>query len=89
MVCGFSAASRLQWGSLSNAVTIDWRTPDRLSGGRIRLEILFSISIQTVVVWALGLTLMDWFTCYAAFALNWSPLQYGDHAWSGPDGEAR
>jgi fatty acid desaturase len=50
--------------------------------GRIRLEILFSLCIQAAVIWALDLSLAGWLTCYAAFALNWSSLQYADHAWS-------
>ena len=34
---------------------------------------------------ALDLNLLGWGLCYAAFALNWSSLQYADHAWSGRD----
>ncbi|HKI06645.1 MAG TPA: fatty acid desaturase [Thermoanaerobaculia bacterium] len=50
--------------------------------GRMRLEILFSISMQAAMVWALDLSFAGWLACYAAFALNWSSLQYADHAWS-------
>lgn len=50
--------------------------------GKIRLEILFSILVQAGIWWALGLNLWGWGMCYAAFALNWSSLQYADHAWS-------
>lgn len=50
--------------------------------GRIRLEILFSLAVQATMFWALDLSLAGWLTCYAAFALNWSSLQYADHAWS-------
>jgi fatty acid desaturase len=50
--------------------------------GRIRLEILFSFAMQAAMIWALDLRLGGWLTCYAAFALNWSSLQYADHAWS-------
>jgi fatty acid desaturase len=53
--------------------------------GRIRLEILFSILMQATMVWALDLSLAGWLACYAAFALNWSGLQYADHAWSSRD----
>jgi fatty acid desaturase len=50
--------------------------------GRIRLEILFSLAMQAAMIWALDLSLAGWLCCYAAFALNWSSLQYADHAWS-------
>lgn len=52
---------------------------------KIRLEILFSFAVQALMIWALDLTLTGWLTCYAAFALNWSGLQYADHAWSERD----
>lgn len=53
--------------------------------GRIRLEILFSLAVQAAMVKLLDLNLMGWLTCYGAFAVNWSSLQYADHAWSGRD----
>jgi fatty acid desaturase len=53
--------------------------------GRIRLEILGTLAIQATLAWALDLTLVGWLTCYAAFAVNWSSLQYADHAWSARD----
>ncbi|MCB1192699.1 MAG: fatty acid desaturase [Leptospiraceae bacterium] len=49
---------------------------------QIRLEILFTIFIQTSVFVLLGISFSDWFLCYFAFALNWCSLQYADHAWS-------
>jgi fatty acid desaturase len=49
---------------------------------RMRLEILFSLAVQAAAWVALDLTLAGWAACYAAFALNWSALQYADHAWS-------
>jgi fatty acid desaturase len=33
----------------------------------------------------LGLDWTTWLTCYWAFGLNWSSLQYTDHAWSTRD----
>ncbi len=33
----------------------------------------------------LDLDLVGWLACYWAFALNWSSLQYTDHAWSPRD----
>ena len=50
--------------------------------GRMRLEILFSLAVQTVAWISLDLTATGWAACYAAFAINWSALQYADHAWS-------
>ena len=49
---------------------------------KIRLEILLSILIQVSIFLLLDLSLIGWFACYAAFAVNWSSLQYADHAWS-------
>ena len=53
--------------------------------GTIRAEILFTLAMQAIITWTLGLTAAGWLTCYAAFALNWSSLQYADHAWSTRD----
>ena len=50
--------------------------------GKIRLEILFTIALQVSVVLLAGVTWWGWLLCYAAFAVNWSSLQYADHAWS-------
>lgn len=52
---------------------------------RIRLEIVFSLLVQAALWTALDLNLAGWGLCYGAFALNWSSLQYADHAWSGRD----
>lgn len=50
--------------------------------GRIRLELLFSAGVQAGLFWLLDLSLTGWLLCYAAFAVNWSSLQYTDHAFS-------
>lgn len=55
---------------------------DTASGTAIRLEILLSASLQFGAAWALGVTPAAWLVCYGAFAVNWSALQYADHAWS-------
>lgn len=47
--------------------------------GRIRLEVLFSIAVQAALI---SFGCKTWLACYAAFALNWSSLQYADHAFS-------
>ena len=48
----------------------------------LRAEALLTLGVQAGLVWALGLTASGWALCYAAFAVNWSALQYADHAWS-------
>jgi fatty acid desaturase len=58
---------------------------DGLAGApalRMRLEIVFSALLQAAAWWVLDLSATGWLACYAAFALNWSALQYADHAWS-------
>lgn len=47
-----------------------------------RAEVFFVLLWQIGLGWALGLSWSGWFLCYAAFAVNWSSLQYADHAWS-------
>lgn len=54
-------------------------------GVRLRLEIAFSLGVQLLLFFGLGLTLAGWSACYAAFALNWCALQYTDHAWTARD----
>lgn len=49
---------------------------------RIRLEVLLTIAIQATLFLALDLRFSAWLACYAAFAINWSSLQYADHAFS-------
>jgi fatty acid desaturase len=48
----------------------------------IRCELLFTIAVQCALFFALDLSLAGWAICYAAFAINWSSLQYTDHAFS-------
>ena len=48
----------------------------------IRLEVLSVIVFQAGMFWLLDLSILGWALCYAAFAVNWSALQYADHAWS-------
>jgi fatty acid desaturase len=55
---------------------------DALPWLKPRLEILFSFAFQGVLFWALDLTFAGWLACYAAFAFQWSGLQYADHAFS-------
>ncbi len=55
---------------------------ENVSGSTVRLEILLTAGIQAAMAWALDLSPAGWICCYAAFAVNWSSLQYADHAWS-------
>jgi hypothetical protein len=50
--------------------------------GRVRLEILLTAGVQALAWTALDLSFSGWVACYVAFAVNWSALQYADHAWS-------
>ncbi|HXO70673.1 MAG TPA: fatty acid desaturase [Bradyrhizobium sp.] len=47
-----------------------------------RRDAAFSILVQAGLIIGLGLTWSGWFLCYAFFAVNWSSLQYADHAFS-------
>ena len=50
--------------------------------GRIRGEILLTLLVQSACIYCLHLTFFGWLLCYGCFAVNWSSLQYADHAWS-------
>ena len=50
--------------------------------GRVWLELLCSAAVQVSLWYLLDLSWVGWLACYWAFALNWSALQYVDHAWS-------
>jgi fatty acid desaturase len=54
---------------------------------RIRLEVIFTASVQVLLFWSLHLHWSGWLACYAAFAINWSSLQYADHAFSPLDAQ--
>jgi fatty acid desaturase len=45
----------------------------------------FTFALQAALWVVLGLDWVTWLACYWAFALNWSSLQYTDHAWSPRD----
>ena len=48
----------------------------------VRLEVGSVVIFQAGLFWLLDLSIPGWALCYAAFAVNWSALQYADHAWS-------
>jgi fatty acid desaturase len=53
--------------------------------GKAWLEAAFTFAFQIAMGLALGLDWIGWIACYWAFGLNWSSLQYTDHAWSPRD----
>lgn len=55
---------------------------DKLDQQGARLDVLFSLAFQSALILGLGLSWKGWILCYAAFAFNWSSLQYADHAFS-------
>lgn len=75
-----SRDSRL-WGTSGADAMLSGFDAD-VPAARIRLEVLFSFAFQAALFLGLGLSLAGWAACYAAFALNWSSLQYADHAFS-------
>jgi fatty acid desaturase len=46
------------------------------------VEVIFGIVLQIAVFHLFKISWTGWGLCYAAFAINWSSLQYADHAWS-------
>jgi hypothetical protein len=51
----------------------------------MRLEVIFIILVQVSLFYFLNLKFTDWLLCYLGFALQWSGLQYADHAYSPRD----
>ncbi len=47
-----------------------------------KMEILGAIVFQILICYSLDISLLAWVICYAAFAFQWSSLQYTDHAFS-------
>ncbi len=56
--------------------------------GRVWPQVLFTFALQALLWWGLALDWTGWLACYWAFGVNWSSLQYTDHAWS-PRARAR
>jgi fatty acid desaturase len=52
---------------------------------RLWPEALLTFGLQTLLWLGLDLSWGGWLACYWAFGLNWSSLQYADHAWSPRD----
>jgi fatty acid desaturase/membrane-associated phospholipid phosphatase len=49
---------------------------------RVRGEVALAIALQAAMIRLFDLGPGGWLLCYGAFALNWSSLQYADHAFS-------
>lgn len=60
---------------------------DALPAVPARLELVGSAALQLALAFALDLSWTGWLACYAAFGLNWSSLQYADHAFSPLDNQ--
>ncbi|HSH74611.1 MAG TPA: fatty acid desaturase [Longimicrobiales bacterium] len=58
---------------------------NRQPRARVWLELVGTALVQLTLWLTLDLTLVGWLACYWAFGLNWSSLQYVDHAWSERD----
>jgi fatty acid desaturase len=56
-----------------------------VSPATVRLDVALSIAIQAALIYLLDISLAGWLLCYACFAVNWSSLQYTDHAFSALD----
>jgi fatty acid desaturase len=52
---------------------------------RVWPQVLFTVTLQALLCWSLALDWIGWLACYWAFGVNWSSLQYADHAWSPRD----
>lgn len=57
----------------------------RADVGRIRLEVLFTITFFAFLFWLFELTVGSTLILYACFSLNWSTRQYIGHAYSKRD----
>ncbi len=48
--------------------------------GPVWREGLLTLAVQLALIFGLDLTLTGWLACYWAFGINWSSVQYTDHA---------
>ena len=53
--------------------------------GRVWREGVFTLALQALLFALLDLSFMSWLVCYWAFGVNWSSVQYTDHAESPRD----
>jgi fatty acid desaturase len=52
---------------------------------QVRRDVAATVTIQFLIIWTFDVSLLGWCLCYGFFALNWSSLQYADHAFSALD----
>lgn len=52
---------------------------------KMRLEVLFTILFQLSIFYFFNFSFKGWILCYIGFAIQWSGLQYADHAYSARD----
>lgn len=76
-----AARSGSAWASQTSAAAMAAGAADVPAAG-LRRDVLVAACVQALLAWGLGLTPTGWAACYAAFALQWSALQYADHAFS-------
>lgn len=69
-------------GSLQSGAANYIGTIDRLPPISSRLEVGVTWLFQAILFVVLDLNAQGWLLCYAAFGLQWSSLQYTDHAFS-------
>lgn len=53
--------------------------------GRVWPQGLVTLATQAVLAWVIGFDFLTWIVCWWAFGLNWSSVQYSDHAGSPRD----
>lgn len=81
LISGFIHSEEAAWSHQSGTSAM-LEGVDRLRRPVIACEIAFILLWQASLFYFLGLSPSGWCLCYGAFALNWSSLQYADHAWS-------
>ena len=87
LLCPFAFRAR----AFANGPAKWWGFQDYVSDiaaepiARVWAEALFTLFFQVFLWGVLGLDWIGWLACYWAFGLNWSSLQYTDHAWSARD----
>ena len=68
-------------GKQTGAVSV-FHKFDKKNHNQIRAELLLATLFQLSVIYVLHITFYGWLLCYGCFAVNWSGLQYADHAFS-------
>lgn len=76
-----AAARRDGWARQTSAAAMAAGAAE-VPASAARRDALAAAFVQAVLWFGLGLTPAGWAACYAAFALQWSALQYADHAFS-------